>query len=287
LTGRLPIRRWSRCRYRTGVVEARQSAEKLPVAQFALGLLVGADLVTPAEAKRIRARIEKRTSGGGPMTLVPGADRPRLAFESDRDSPATSRKRAVQSKPNEISSKRTVDWSLFATLTVSVFIAVVGYLVKYFSDVDLEQRKGQLDRVNRQLSELYGPLFALARTGTEAFEALLMTRSDGADFQERPPTEEEAAEFRRWMIHVLMPLNRRLMELIVTKADLLEENEMPDVLLHVAAHVSSYEAVLNAWESSDYKHLWAVLPFPGADFRQYTSESYVRLRRARESFSNA
>lgn len=171
-----------------------------------------------------------------------------------------------------------MNWPLFATLTVSVFIAVVGYLIKYMADVDLEQRKGQLERVNRQLSELYGPLFALALTGSRAFEALVRTRSDHADFGERAPNEEEAAAFRLWMVHVLMPLNRRLVELILTKADLLEENEVPPVLLDVAAHVSSYEAVLKAWEAGDYSRMYAVLAFPGKELTQYSRAAYERLK---------
>lgn len=172
-----------------------------------------------------------------------------------------------------------MDWPLFATLTVSVLIAVTGYLLKYLADVDLERQKGQLDRVNRQLSELYGPLFGLARTGTWSFKAFFESiRADGADFQDRGPTKEEAASFRLWMTYVLMPLNRRLVELILTKADLLEENEMPDVLLRVVAHVSSYEAAVKRWEDGDYSRMWAVISFPGDELGQYTSKSYAQLK---------
>lgn len=47
------------------------------------------------------------------------------------------------------------------TLIVTVFLALIGYLYTLF----LARRKDRLKRINRQLSDLYGPLYALSRTG--------------------------------------------------------------------------------------------------------------------------
>ena len=52
--------------------------------------------------------------------------------------------------------------------------------------------------------------------------------------------EEEA--WRLWMRHVFMPLNTRMEELVITKAELLDAPTMPDCLLQLVAHVTAYRA---------------------------------------------
>jgi hypothetical protein len=173
-----------------------------------------------------------------------------------------------------------MDWPLFATLTVTAAVAVLGYLAKYASDVRLEQRKSQLARVDRQLNEFYGPLFGLVRTGSWAFAAFLESvRPDGTDFSERAPTDNEAAEYRLWITHVLMPLNRRVAELIFANAALLEEEEMPRELLQATANVFATEALLQQWHQDDHSVLRAVVPFPADELHSYTAGWYVELKR--------
>jgi hypothetical protein len=51
-----------------------------------------------------------------------------------------------------------------AVALIGVCIAVIGYFVKYRFDLRLAQRNDRLERINRQLSEFYGPLLALTRS---------------------------------------------------------------------------------------------------------------------------
>jgi hypothetical protein len=44
-----------------------------------------------------------------------------------------------------------------------------------------------------------------------------------------------------------MPLNRKMRDLVVTQAHLLDQDKMPDCLLELCAHVSTYEAILGQW----------------------------------------
>jgi hypothetical protein len=46
------------------------------------------------------------------------------------------------------------------TTAAAIPLAGVGYFAKYRNDLEIARRKDRLDRVNRQLSELYGPLYA-------------------------------------------------------------------------------------------------------------------------------
>ena len=50
-----------------------------------------------------------------------------------------------------------------AVAFVDVVVAQIGYFVTYRTNLRLAQRNDRLERINRQLSEFYGPLLALTR----------------------------------------------------------------------------------------------------------------------------
>ena len=54
---------------------------------------------------------------------------------------------------------------------LTVFLAFIGYLITYLNNLRLSQRKERLERVNRQLGELYGPLFSLTQASDKAYLA--------------------------------------------------------------------------------------------------------------------
>ena len=55
-------------------------------------------------------------------------------------------------------------------ITVTIVLAFIGYAATYVNDLRLARRKDRLDRVNRQLSELYGPLLALSTASSRLWE---------------------------------------------------------------------------------------------------------------------
>lgn len=173
-----------------------------------------------------------------------------------------------------------MDPNTIAALSVTVLVAGLGYLFTYFNGLRLSQRKDRLERIDRQLRELYGPLFAIDRASTRAWAAFRSRYRPGGAFwgTASSPTEEEAAAWRLWMTEVFMPLNLEMTQIITEHADLLEESEMPDVLLDLCAHVYAYKPVIKAWELGDYSLHTSIINFPNA-LRHYTSESYVKLKR--------
>ncbi|MFH8340422.1 hypothetical protein [Streptomyces sp. AM6-12] len=56
---------------------------------------------------------------------------------------------------------------------VTIGLAFVGCVVTYLNGLRLSQREERLARVNRQLSDLYGPLFALTEASTRIFDAFM------------------------------------------------------------------------------------------------------------------
>jgi hypothetical protein len=53
------------------------------------------------------------------------------------------------------------------------------------------------------------------------------------------------------MTTVFVPVHRRMMELVLERADLIEEREMPSCLLALCAHVNGYQAILKEWETGE------------------------------------
>jgi hypothetical protein len=51
-----------------------------------------------------------------------------------------------------------MDQKTVATLTATVFVALMGYAATYLNSIRLSQRKDRLERIDRQLREFYGPL---------------------------------------------------------------------------------------------------------------------------------
>src|SRR5947209_1888781 len=152
-----------------------------------------------------------------------------------------------------------LDWKTILTLLVTVSLALAGYIAKYLNDIKTAQRKDRLERVNRQLKEFYGPLYALSyasdKAWREAFRA--QYRPHGSFWSGAPPpTPSEEVAWRLWMTEVFMPLNVQMERLIIGNADLLDEPEIPECLLVVCAHVSAYKAVLARWETGDYSEQW-------------------------------
>jgi hypothetical protein len=172
-----------------------------------------------------------------------------------------------------------------AVALIGVCVAVIGYFIKYRIDLRLEQRNDRLDRINRQLSEFYGPLLALTRSSGESWEAFRKRyRSGGGSFwkSDPPPTREDAVAWRLWMTTVFMPLHQRMMDLVLQHAALIEEPEMPACLLTMCVHVAGYQAVLKEWETGEIsvarEDNISIVNFPGQELADYAAAAFNRLK---------
>lgn len=173
-----------------------------------------------------------------------------------------------------------------AVALVGVGAAVLGYFVTYATNLRLAQRNDRLERINRQLSEFYGPLLALTRSSGQSWQAFRKRyRPPGSESFwkcDPPPTKEDAIAWRLWMTTVFMPVHRRMMELVLERADLIEEPEMPPSLLDLCAHVNGYQAILKEWEKGEISTARedniSVVNFPGEKLAEYAATAFGRLK---------
>jgi hypothetical protein len=173
-----------------------------------------------------------------------------------------------------------------AVALVGVVAAVLGYFVTYWSNHRLAQRNDRLERINRQLSEFYGPLLALTRSSGQSWQAFRQRyRPPGSESfwkSDPPPTKEDAIAWRLWMTTVFVPVHHRMMELVLNRADLIEEPEMPSCLLTLCAHVNGYQAILKEWETGEIsierEDNISIVNFPGQELAEYAATAFGRLK---------
>jgi len=169
---------------------------------------------------------------------------------------------------------------------VGVCVAVIGYFVTYRTNLRLAQRNDRLERINRQLSEFYGPLLALTRASGQSWQAFRQRyRPPGSEsfwISDPPPTREDAIAWRLWMTTVFMPVHQRMMDLVLSRADLIEEPDMPSCLMALCAHVAGYQAVLKEWETAEIsvarEDNISVVNFPGRELAEYAATTFGRLK---------
>ncbi len=160
------------------------------------------------------------------------------------------------------------------TTTLTIILAFAGYLVTYLGARLLARRKDKLDLVNRRLNEFYGPLYVASQAGNIAYRSLLKKQGKTQSF---PILDGEMKEWMLWMSTVFMPLNDIREKIILEKAYLIIEEQMPHCLLDFVTHVVGYKAVVAKWAECDYSERRSTIGWP-PEFDVYVERSYAALK---------
>lgn len=162
----------------------------------------------------------------------------------------------------------------------TVFVAFVGFAAKYLNDLKIAQRKDKLDRVNRQLKELYGPLLSLTASSNSVWiEFRSKYRPNVSSYfgDEMPPTDFEKMIWRNWMQTIFIPINEQIYNIILENGDLIIENDFPQPFKDLCAHVASYRPVVEKWTQNDFSEHLALLNYP-VELKKYVEKGYQELK---------
>lgn len=96
-------------------------------------------------------------------------------------------------------------------------------------------------------------------------------------FLSAPKSEKDISEWRIWVEQCFMPNNRKITSLILDKAHLIREQQVPKCLLDYSVHVAGYEAVIKKWEQGDFSQAISLFPFP-QEINGYAEKSYLELK---------
>jgi len=129
--------------------------------------------------------------------------------------------------------------SLQNAAVLTVVLAFAGYLVTFLITRMMARRADMLRLVNKRLNEFYGPLYVASQAGNIAYRSLLKKQGKT---QSEPILDSEMKEWVLWMSTIFMPLNDIREKIIIEKAHLIVEEEMPHCLLQFVTHVVGYKA---------------------------------------------
>ena len=160
------------------------------------------------------------------------------------------------------------------TTAQAIVLSFVGYLATAWSARMLARRKDKLEQVNRRLNEFYGPLYVASQAGNIAYRSLLKKQGKSQSF---PILDSEMKEWMLWMTTIFMPLNDVRERIIIEKAYLIVEEQMPHCLLDFVTHVVGYKAVLSKWAEGDYSERRSTIGWP-PEFDVYVERSYAALK---------
>lgn len=166
------------------------------------------------------------------------------------------------------------------SLLITVTLAFLGYLITYWNNLRISKRKERLNLITKRISDFYGPLFIATHTNKRAFQSLVKKLGrESALFTDKAglPTDKEFQEWRLWMINILMPKNELIEKLILEKAYLIRENQIPECLLKFITHISGYKINIRQWENGDYSERLSIIDFP-AEIEEYASNSFNELK---------
>src|SRR5579859_3104712 len=157
---------------------------------------------------------------------------------------------------------------------LTICIAFAGYLITILGARMLARHRDKLRLVNKRLNEFYGPLYVASEAGNIAYRSLLTKQ--GKEKSE-PILDAEMKEWMLWMTTIFMPLNDIREKIIIEKAYLIIEEQMPQCLLDFVTHVVGYKAVLAKWTEGDYTERRSTIGWP-PEFDVYVRRSYAALK---------
>ena len=166
--------------------------------------------------------------------------------------------------------------------TAAIVTAVLASILSYAYGQRLQRRKARLDRLNAQLEQLYGPLYATLEASRIAYRRFLdRVRPGSASLFEPngpPPTKKQLRLFRQWVETVSHPRAIHAFDLITSRAHLLIESEMPECLLQFLAHKSGYDVLTSRWKDRDFSEHLSVVRHPGDELYDYLRRSFTHLK---------
>lgn len=167
--------------------------------------------------------------------------------------------------------------------SAALCVAVVGALLSYIYSRLLQRRQARLERLNAQLQEFYGPMYAIFEATRIAHLRFVNTLRPGSTTlfapDVAPLNDDELRLWRLWAMSAHQHRSTPAYEVIINKAHLLIEDEMPSCLLEFCAHKAGYDVLIERWKKGDYAEHLSVVRHPGDTLLDYLQRSFIELKR--------
>lgn len=171
--------------------------------------------------------------------------------------------------------------AILASALLTILITFSGYMFTWYHGQITQHQRSQLLRVDSQIRDFYGPLYFLVESEQRAyFEFLVKTRPGLSSFwdADNPPNELEQEKWRLWITTVSMPNYLAIENILKNHADLIVDDELPELLLLLSAHIAGYKPVIKAWSTGDYNKNVSFYNFP-QNVRSHLKARLIELKK--------
>jgi hypothetical protein len=144
---------------------------------------------------------------------------------------------------------------------ITATVSMVGWVLNHILNSLFEKRKArlvaQLAHIERQLSELYGPLAFLIHEGKATFSDLLQNLGRSYIFHnEDPLPEDELATWLFWVEFDFMPRNSRIQSILASNTHLIAGERLPISYLKFLDHYNSWRVTHERWKRDAVEYSW-------------------------------
>lgn len=145
--------------------------------------------------------------------------------------------------------------------TIAASVAIVGWVANHILSGYREKRNNQLisslKYTERQLEELYGPLYFLILEGKRSIIDLLETLGRNYVFlKDEILPENELKLWLFWIENDFFPRNDNICKLLMTKTHLIDGSEIPKSYLSFLDHYNSWKIKHLRWKKEGVKYSW-------------------------------
>mmetsp|Transcript_50080 Transcript_50080/g.140428 ORF Transcript_50080/g.140428 Transcript_50080/m.140428 type:complete len:303 (-) Transcript_50080:354-1262(-) len=187
-------------------------------------------------------------------------------------------------------------------------ITWLSTLKRYQLDCKTQRLQSELQRTERQLEALFGPLKAITHATEAGYSSFMVEHSRADERAKRQgivqecsvlpraeavydseleklilcrPRGLEGTRYRQLVACTLQPLNRRAMETVLNHTHFID-GDFPECLYALYAHVIEMDSLLQRWEKSDFTVMFPPTPYP-VEVNRWAGQEFVRLRLRQKS----
>jgi hypothetical protein len=167
-------------------------------------------------------------------------------------------------------------------------ITIAGWFANYrFArkrDEENCRREGTLRHLERQIEELYGPLWGLVQQSEAIHDVLCQIVPTDAEHRidHSKFTQRDAQVMNYFKDRFFLPINSQIAELLRSKVYLLESSNIPDSFKSVISHQAQFESLHHLWKDEGVSNLGTVI---GTGWpRQFNSDVAITLQELRKRY---
>ena len=192
-----------------------------------------------------------------------------------------TRKSTAALEPSRFNRRTFVKLVPALGVAVVAIVTAIGWFVTSRLTKLQQNAKDQLDLVNKQITEFYGPLLIACEAGRETHRALCNKLHVEEVFPGGKPACDKAFdEWVLWMDNIFSPLNNLREKLIMEKLYLVLDDDVRADFHQLIQHVALTKIVLAKWAKGDKSEQFALIEFPRT-MTDYARDSLVTLRAQR------